>query len=193
MPSPKIVVLAGSIRAGSINEKLAGAVARALSKAGADVSHISLRDYPLPLYDADLQAREGIPVPARALVDLFLEQQGAFVASPEYNASFTPLLKNAFDWMSRVNIAGLPPLPAFKNKVFALGAASNGALGGLRGLTQLRSMMELGPGALVLPEMVAVGNAAEAFDADGALVNPRTAGFLESVVARLVDCSGRLA
>jgi chromate reductase len=193
MPSPKIVVLAGSIRVGSINEKLAAAAARALSDAGADVSHISLRDYPLPLYDADLQAREGIPAPARALVDLFLEQQGAFVASPEYNASFSPLLKNAFDWMSRVNVAGLPPLPAFKTKVFALGAASNGALGGLRGLTQLRAMMELGLGALVLPEMVAVGNAPEAFSADGALVNPRTAGFLEAVAARLADHAERLA
>ncbi|MGA0533119.1 NADPH-dependent FMN reductase [Hansschlegelia sp. KR7-227] len=193
MPSPKIVVLAGSIRVGSINEKLAAAAARALSDAGADVSHISLRDYPLPLYDADLQAREGIPAPARALVDLFLEHRGAFVASPEYNASFSPLLKNAFDWMSRVNVAGLPPLPAFKTKVFALGAASNGALGGLRGLTQLRAMMELGLGALVLPEMVAVGNAPEAFSADGALVNPRAAGFLEAVVARLADHAERLA
>lgn len=193
MAAPKIVVLAGSIRTGSINEKLAAAVARALAEAGADVAHISLRDYPLPLYDGDLQAEKGIPEPAKRLVDLFVAQQGCFVASPEYNASFSPLLKNAFDWMSRVNLEGRPPLPAFKAKTFALGAVSNGAMGGYRGLTQLRAMMELGLGALVLPDMVSVGNAKDAFDADGGLTNPRSADFLAAVVATLVDHAKRFA
>lgn len=193
MAAPKIVVLAGSIRTGSLNEKLAVVVARALRDAGAETTHISLKDYPLPLYDGDLQAREGVPDAAKALVDLFLAQHGAFVASPEYNASFPPLLKNAFDWMSRVSVEGKPPLPAFKTKVFALGSVTNGAMGGYRGLTQLRAMMELGLGALVLPEMVSVGNAAEAFADDGRLSNPRTAEFMTSVVTRLVTEAGRLA
>ncbi|MFJ5489512.1 NADPH-dependent FMN reductase [Hansschlegelia beijingensis] len=193
MAAPKIVVLAGSVRTGSINEKLARAAARSLAAAGAEVTHISLRDYPLPLYDAELQARDGVPDSARRLVDLFLEHQGAFVASPEYNASFTPLLKNTFDWMSRINIEGRPPLPAFKQRVFALGAVSNGALGGYRGLTQLRAMMELGLGALVLPDMVAVGNAAEAFSEDGGLTAPRTSAFLDEVVRKLVHHAGALA
>lgn len=193
MPAPKIVVFAGSIRAGSLNEKLAAAFAARLDAAGARATRISLKDYPLPLFNADLMARDGVPDAARNLVELFFEHQGAFVASPEYNASFSPLLKNAFDWMSRINVPGRPPLPAFKDRVFALGAVSNGAMGGYRGLTQLRTMMELGLGALVLPEMVAVGNAAEAFSPDGGLANPKTAEFMDAVIARLIRSAERLS
>ncbi|MFC7052274.1 NADPH-dependent FMN reductase [Hansschlegelia quercus] len=190
---PKIVVLAGSVRAGSWNEKLAAAAARALAEKGADVSHISLKDYALPLYDADLQTRSGVPDAAKRLVDLFLDHQGVFVASPEYNASFAPLLKNTFDWMSRENREGLPPLPAFKRRVFALGAVTSGAMGGYRGLTQLRQMMELGLGALVLPQMAVVPNAAEAFDEGGRFANPRTAGVFDAVLTSLLDVSERMA
>ena len=193
MAAPKIVVFAGSVRAGSINQKLVDAAAGAIEAAGGAATAISLKDYALPLYDGDLQAREGIPSAATRLVELFFEHQGVFIASPEYNASFTPLLKNTLDWMSRVNVEGRPPLPAFKDRVFALGAVSNGVMGGYRGLTQLRSMMELGLGALVLPEMVGVGNAASAFGEDGALTNERTAGHLAQVVTRLVETAGRLA
>lgn len=193
MPAPRILVFAGSIRTGSINEKLAVVVATALRDAGAVTTHVTLKNYPLPLYDGDLQARDGVPDAAKRLVDLFLEQQGVFVASPEYNASFAPLLKNAFDWMSRINIEGRPPLPAFKDRIFALGSATNGAMGGYRGLTQLRQMMELGLGALVQPEMISVGGASEAFGPDGALTNPRTSQFLSASVDKLVDNAGRFA
>lgn len=185
-------MFAGSTRAGSINEKLAAAVAAALDKAGVQATHMSLKDHPLPLYDADLQKNEGVPDNARRLVELFFAHQGVFVASPEYNASFSPLLKNAFDWMSRINVEGRPPLPAFKDRVFALGAVSNGAMGGYRGLTQLRTMMELGLGALVLPEMIAVGTASTAFSADGGLADEKTAEFMVSVVDRLVRNAERL-
>lgn len=193
MAASKIIVFAGSIRSGSVNEKLTAATADALRRAGAEVSHISLRDYELPLYDGDLQAREGIPDAARRLVELFFEHQGVFVASPEYNASFSPLLKNTFDWMSRINVEGRSPLPAFKDRVFALGAVSGGAMGGYRGLTQLRTMMELGLGALVLPDMVAVGGAATAFGEDGSLINERTRDFLDVVVKKLIDAAERLS
>lgn len=193
MAASKIIVFAGSIRSGSVNEKLAAAAADALARAGAEVSHISLKDYELPLYNGDLQAREGVPAAARKLVELFFEHQGVFVASPEYNASFAPLLKNTFDWMSRINVEGRPPLPAFKDRVFALGAVSGGAMGGYRGLTQLRTMMELGLGALVLPDMVAVGGAATAFGEDGGLTNERTRDFLDVVVRKLIDAAERLS
>lgn len=192
MPAPKILVFAGSVRAGSINERLAAAAAAALSAAGAEVSHVSLRDYALPLYDGDLQDRDGVPDAADRLVDLFLDHRGVFVASPEYNASFTPLLKNTFDWMSRVRRDGLPPLPAFRNRVFALGAVTNGGMGGYRGMTQLRAMMELGLGALVLPQMAAVAGGAQAFDGDGALAEPRAAAFLDDLVRTLVSTAGAL-
>lgn len=193
MPAPKILVFAGSLRAGSLNERLAGAAALAIEAAGASVTRLSLANHPLPLYDADLQQREGLPEAATRLVELFLEHQGAFVASPEYNASFPPLIKNTFDWMSRVSVEGRPPLPAFKQRVFALGAASNGAMGGYRGLTQLRAMMELGLGALVLPEMVAVGGGAGAFGEDGTLTNERTADLMKSTIAKLVLAAERLS
>ncbi|MFC3690921.1 NADPH-dependent FMN reductase [Chenggangzhangella methanolivorans] len=193
MSAPKIVVFAGSVRTGSINQKLVVAAAKAIETAGGVPTAISLKDYALPLYDGDLQSRDGIPEAAKQLVELFLGHQGAFIASPEYNASFSPLLKNALDWMSRVNIEGRPPLPAFKQRVFALGAVSNGAMGGYRGLTQLRSMMELGLGALVLPEMVAVGNAAAAFADDGGLANEKVAALLAQTAGRLVETAGALA
>lgn len=193
MAAPKILLFAGSTRTGSINQKLVDAAAKAVEAAGGAATPVSLRDYPLPLYDGDLQTRDGIPEPAKKLVDLFFEHQGVFIASPEYNASFSPLLKNALDWMSRIAVEGRPPLPAFKDRAFALGAVSNGAMGGYRGLTQLRSMMELGLGALVLPEMVAVGGAATAFGEDGGLANERTAGLLAQVAGRLVETAGRIA
>ena len=189
----RILVFAGSVRTGSINEKLAVAATAAVRKAGAEATHVSLKDFPLPIYDGDLQARAGVPEPAKRLVELFFEHQGVFVASPEYNSSFTPLLKNTLDWMSRVNVDGRPPLPAFKNRVFALGAVSGGAMGGYRGLTQLRAMMELGLGALVLPEMVAVPSAGTAFAENGALASEKIASLLDGVVARLIAAAETLA
>jgi len=193
MAQPRILVFAGSIRTGSINEKVAVAAAAALGEAGAEVTHISLKDYELPLYNGDLQAKSGVPENAKRLVELFFGHQGAFIASPEYNSSFPPLLKNTLDWMSRINVEGRPPLPAFKQRVFALGAASNGAMGGYRGMTQLRAMMELGLGALVLPEMVAVANAPTAFGPDGALTEDKTRALMKAVAERLVAAAGALA
>lgn len=186
MTAPRILVFAGSIRTGSLNEKLAVAATAAIREAGGEPTHVSLRDHPLALYNGDDQARDGVPDAAKRLAELFFAHKGVFVASPEYNASFTPLLKNTLDWLSRFNVDGRPPLPAFKDRVFALGAATNGAMGGYRGLTQLRAMMELGLGALVLPEMVAVGGAATAFAPDGGLANEKQKALLDGVAERLV-------
>lgn len=193
MAAPKILVFAGSVRTGSINEKVVVAMSAALTGAGAEVSRISLKDYELPLYNGDLQAASGVPDNAKKLAELFFEHQGVFIASPEYNSSFSPLLKNTLDWMSRYNVDGRPPLPAFKSRVFALGAASNGVMGGYRGMSHLRAMMELGLGALVLPEMVAVANAPTAFAPDGALADEKTRGLMKGVAERLVEVAGRLA
>lgn len=186
MDAPKILVFAGSIRSGSLNEKLAVAAVAAIRRAGGDPTHISLKDFALPLYNGDDQARDGVPEAALKLASLFFEHRGVFIASPEYNASFTPLLKNTLDWLSRHNVEGRPPLPAFKERAFALGSATNGAMGGYRGLTQLRSMMELGLGALVLPEIVAVGGAATAFGPDGGLAKEKISALLDAVSSRLV-------
>ena len=184
MSVPKILVFAGSIRSGSYNARLAALATKLLAAADADVTRISLQDYPLPLYDGDLEVRSGPPQHALKLKRLMMQHGGVFIASSEYNASLTPLLKNTIDWISRVREANEPPLAAFRNRVFALGAASPGTLGGYRSLMALRQVLELGCGAIVLPEQVAVRDAANAFDDDDNLRDPRTADALKNVLAR---------
>ena len=105
-----------------------------------------------------------MPANARKLKQMMAAHQGVFIASPEYNASVTPLLKNTIDWISRVRERGEPPLAAFKNRVFALGARFARPIGALRSLMALRQVLELGCGALVMPEQITVPNADEAFD-----------------------------
>src|SRR5947199_57062 len=122
---PKILVFAGSIRTGSHNARLAALATKELMLAGADVTRISLGDYPMPLYDGDLEAHSGPPGNAVKLKSLMAAHQGVFIASPEYNASVTPLLKNAIDWVSRVRERGELPLAVYKNRVFAIGGASD--------------------------------------------------------------------
>src|SRR6187551_2526077 len=152
MSPPKILVFAGSTRTGSFNARLAALAAKELALAGADVTRISLVDYPMPLYDADTEAQSGQPENALKLKRMMMTHQGAFIASPEYNASVTPLLKNTIDWVSRVRERGEPPLTVFKNRPFALGGASDSPYGAVRSLMALRQVLELGCGALVLPE-----------------------------------------
>ncbi len=166
MSTPKILVFAGSIRTGSLNERLASYVARTLSGLGADVTHISLKDYALPLYDGDLEASDGQPENAKRLHAVFAAHQGIFLAGPEYNASVTPLTKNTLDWVSRVDIG------VFRTRAFALGAASEGRLGGYRSLMATRQVLELGCGAFVQPEMVSVAQASKAYDDNGDLAEP---------------------
>jgi chromate reductase, NAD(P)H dehydrogenase (quinone) len=187
MQTPKILVFAGSIRAGSFNARLAAVAAKELTLAEAEVTLISLADYPMPLYDGNLEAASGPPENAFRLKRLMCLQQGVFIASPEYNASITPLLKNTLDWVSRVREGKERPLAAYKERAFALGAASNGTYGGMRSLMALRQVLELGCGALVIPEQVAVREAATAFDDDGNLKDERTAGLLKTVAQRLVE------
>src|SRR5436305_13593435 len=121
MSVPKILVFAGSIRTGSFNARLAALAAKELALAGAEVSRISLEDYSLPIYDGDEEAKSGVPANAKSLKAMMAAHQGVYIASPEYNASVTPLLKNTIDWISRVRERGEPPLAVFKQRIFALG------------------------------------------------------------------------
>jgi chromate reductase len=193
MTPPKILVFAGSIRTGSHNARLAALAAKELVLAGADVTRISLEDYPLPLYDGDLEAKSGVPANARNLRQMMVAHPGLFIASPEYNASITPLLKNTIDWISRVRERGEPPLAVFKNRVFALGGASDNPYGALRSLMALRQVLELGCGALVIPEQVTVFRASEAFDEMDNLTEERAANALKRVLQRLIDTAREMA
>ena len=187
MPTPKILVMAGSLRAGSHNARLAALAAKEFALADAEVTRISLADYPLPLMDADFLAASGLPRQAVELKAMLTAHQGVFIASPEYSASISPLLKNAIDWMSRPAERGEPSYAAFKGRVFAVGAAANGAAGGVRGLMALRQVLELGCGALVIPEQINVGRAGEAFDDMDNLKDENLATALKSLVRRLVE------
>ena len=187
MPSPKILVLPGSTRAGSHNVRLAALAAKELTLIDADVTRISLADYPLPLYEADLEANAGQPENALKLKQMIMAHHGVFIASPEYSASVTPMLKNAIDWVSRVRERGDPTYAAFKGRVFAISSASPGTSGGLRSLMALRQILELGCGALMIPEQVAIPQADQAFDDMDNIVDTRTANLLRAQLARLVD------
>jgi chromate reductase, NAD(P)H dehydrogenase (quinone) len=193
MNAPKILVFAGSVRIGSFNARLAAAAAKELALAQADVTLISLADYPMPLYDGNLEAASGPPENAVKLKRLMCMQHGVFIASPEYNASITPLLKNTLDWVSRVREGKEAPLAAYRNRVFALGAASNGTYGGMRSLIALRQVLELGCGALVIPEQVAVREAAQAFDEIDNLKDERSVRLLATAINRLVQMARGLA
>jgi NAD(P)H-dependent FMN reductase len=193
MSTPKILVFAGSVRTGSHNARLAALVAKELTLAGADVTRISLQDYPLPIYDGDDETKYGAPDHARKLKQMMAAHQGVFIASPEYNASVTPLLKNAIDWISRVRERGEQPLAVFKNRAFAIGGASDGAFGALRSLMALRQVLELGCGALVIPEQITVFRASEAFDDMDNLKDERAAASLKRVLARLMDLAREVA
>lgn len=186
MQQLRILVVSGSARAGSYNTKLAALVGKHLALGDANVTRISLKDFPLPLYDGDLEADGGVPENAHKLKRLMQEHEGVFIACPEYNAGVTPLLKNMIDWVSRLSDPGEESSAAFKARAFAVGSASPGAIGGMRGLIGMRTILEVGLGAHLLPQMISVGRAAQAFDAKGDLTDDRAARQLETLVAALV-------
>jgi chromate reductase len=187
MTDPKILVVPGSLRSGSHNVRLAALATKELTLAEAAVTRISLADYPLPLYDADLAQDKGQPANAVKLKRLVCAHQGVFIASPEYNASLTPLLKNALDWISGVREPGEPQLAAYQNRVFALGAASPGRSGGMQSLIALRQVLAVGCRALVLPEQITIPHADGAFDDMDQLIDVRSATQLRTVLRRLIE------
>ena len=186
MAHPKILLLSGSTRSGSYNTRLVELAMKRLAERDAEPTRISLADYPLPIYNADLEAR-GAPDEAVRLHRLFLAHQGIFLASPEYNAGVSPLLKNAIDWIGKVSDDKHPPLAAYRNRVFAVSAASQGPYGGIRGLISLRQILEIGLGAVVIPKQVAVPSAAEAFTAAGDFADEQTAEAFDAMAKRLVE------
>ncbi|WP_334838330.1 NADPH-dependent FMN reductase [Nostoc sp.] len=177
--TPKILAFAGSTRIDSYNKKLVKIAADGAKAAGAEVTYLDLRDLPLPLFDEDLEAQEGLPANARTFKDLLISHQGLLIASPEYNSSLTAVLKNAIDWASRP-APNEAPLAAFAGKVASIMSASPGALGGLRGLVHLRSILG-NIKVLVLPDQIAVTKAYEAFNADGTLKDPKQQESIEQL------------
>ncbi len=189
---PRVLVFSGSLRSGSYSTRLAARAVKEFLEAGTEVSWISLNDYALPLYDADLEAKSGVPDNALKLKRLMTGHEGIFIATPEYNASMPPLLKNAIDWISRVRERNEPSLAAFRDRVFALGAASERPSGGVYALLALRQTLTVGCGALVIPEQIALARAAEAFDQMDNLRDERDRAQLQRVVLRLLETAREL-
>jgi chromate reductase, NAD(P)H dehydrogenase (quinone) len=193
MPVPKILVFPGSLRAKSYNVKLAALASKEFTLADAEVTRISLADYPLPLYDADLVEKSGPPFNALKLKQLLAAHHGVFIASPEYNASITPLTKNTIDWISVVRERGEPQLPVFQNRVFAIGGCSPGRSGAMQSCIALRQVLAVGCRALVIGEQVNVPNAADAFDEMDELKDKRLADQLKVVARKLIDMAAQFA
>src|SRR6516164_148421 len=138
MVALKILVFPGSTRTGSHNVRLAALAAKELTALDIDVTCISLADYPLPMYEGDLETNVGPPPNALKLKQMIMAHRGVFITSPEYSASVTPMLKNAIDWVSRVCERGEPTYAAFRGRIFALGSATSGGGGGIRSMIALR-------------------------------------------------------
>ena len=181
----KLLMFAGSARTASTNKQLAALAASTAQKDNIDVTLIDLKDFGMPIYDGDLEGETGLPENAKRLKQLFVEHDGLFIASPEYKSSFSPLLKNALDWISRPHTENEPSLWAYNGKVVALGSIAPGALGGLRGLVPLRMMLG-NIGVTVVPNQVAISNGFSAFDDAGALKDERQSQMLKATIDQLI-------
>lgn len=189
--TPSILAFAGSTRTHSYNKKLLQVAASGARDAGARVTIADFRELDMPLYDGDLEEREGLPPKVLEWKQLMRDHQGFLIASPEYNSAISPLLKNAIDWASRA-AAGEVPLACFNDKFAALLSASPGALGGLRGLTSVRMILS-NINVLVLPRQIAVPKAHEAFGPDGNLVDAKLQNSVRSLGADLVRAVSKWA
>jgi chromate reductase len=191
MSALKILVIPGSLRTGSLNAKLAAVAAHELAKAGADVSRISLSDFPLPIYDGDLQAKSGVPKNAVNLKRMIGAHHGVLIVTPEYNSSVPALVKNTIDWVSRVQDPHETRGQVFRDRVFAIAAASGGRLGGSRALAALRLILSACQ-ATVIPNQLALSFAEHAYDEMDHLKHPADIDALEALVRQLIDVSQRM-
>lgn len=180
---PKILAFAGSTREASWNKRLVKVAAEGARSTGAEVTVIDLRDFPMPIYDGDLEANGGLPEQARRLKTLFIEHQGLLISSPEYNGGMSAVLKNAIDWVSRRE-GDEPNLAAYYNKVAGIMSTSPGRLGGLRGLVHVRQILT-NIGVLVVPQQHALGGAGDAFGDDGMLVDSDQQAIITGIGARV--------
>jgi chromate reductase len=187
---PRILVFAGSIRSGALSQKLADVAAKELALAEADVTKVSLADYPLPIYNGDLEAEKGIPENAQKFARLVAAQQGVFIATPEYNNSPPPLLVNTIAWLSRIReSSGIK----YRHRVFAIGSTSDGSIGGARALIDLRKLIASGVRGILVPEKIEVSRAQDAFDEAGEFIAEGPSKLLKSLARSLVELAGRMA
>ena len=188
MSALKILVIPGSLRTGSLNAKLAAAVAYQFAQAGAEVTRISLGDFPLPIYDGDLQTKSGVPKHAINLKRMIGAHHGVLIVTPEYNSSVPPLVKNTIDWVTRVQDAQETRGQVFRERASAIAAASESRLGGTRALAALRLVLTACH-ATVIPNQLALSFASDAYDDMDRLKHPADIEALNAMVRQLIDVS----
>lgn len=192
MASPKLLAFAGSLRKSSYNLMLVKVAAAGAQAAGAEVKVISLKDYPMPVYDQDWFDEHGFPESVLQFKALLKAHDGFLIASPEYNGSISGALKNAVDWASRSEPGESPlALSCFRGKTAAIMATSPGGLGGLRGLSHLREIL-VGIGVLVIPEQKAVPASMNVFSDAGALTDGGQKEAIAAIGARLTIVTRKL-
>ncbi|MFU0505973.1 NADPH-dependent FMN reductase [Pseudaminobacter sp. NGMCC 1.201702] len=182
----RILVFAGSIRTGAFSIRTADAATKELALQGAEVTRISLADYPLPIMDEDLEKERGVPENALKLARQIAAHDGFLIASPEYNSSIPPLLKNAIDWVSRVRKDNDRPFKPYSGKVAALCSSSDGNFAGIRGLYHLRSVLMNCQVEVITPQC-SVARASDAFDENGDFREERLRRAMENVARTLIE------
>jgi chromate reductase, NAD(P)H dehydrogenase (quinone) len=191
MSALKILVIPGSLRTGSLNARLAAAAAHEFALADVEVTRISLGDFPLPIYDGDLQTKSGVPKNAINLKRMIGAHHGVLFVTPEYNSSVPALVKNTIDWVSRVQDAHETRGQVFRERPFAIAAASESRLGGTRALAALRLILAACQ-ATVIPNQLALSFAGEAYDDMDRLKLAADAEALKALVRQLIDVSQRM-
>ena len=189
----QLLIFAGSTRQASFNRKLAHVAAEMARASGAEVTHIELSDFDIPMYNADLEA-QGTPADVMKLKQLMFEHPAWIICSPEYNGSYTALLKNTIDWVSspvKCDPAWQEGFKSFTGKVVGMLSASPGPLGGLRSQSHLAPLL-LNAQCWVAPKAFALGRAGDAFDADGTLVNTAHVKSVQAVIDQVLDASRKL-
>jgi len=190
----RLLIIAGSERAGAYSRHLARVAAAAARRDGSDVTEFDLRALALPIYDGDIEHASGVPAPALQLRDAIHAHDALLLVTPEYNGFPTPLMINAFDWMSRIpaTASGGAGLAATANKPAALLSSSPGPLGGLRAMNLMRQYLQGNFAMIVAPQQYALGRAGEAFDEAGALKEPKAQQMVENVLAAIGDLATAL-
>src|ERR1700704_1008871 len=191
MSALKILVIPGSLRTGSLNARLAAAAGVQVAQGGPEVTRISLGDFPLPIYDGDLQTKSGVPKNAINLKRMIGAHHGVLIVTPEYNSSVPALVKNTIDWVTRVQDAQETRGQAFSEQAFAIAAASESRLGGTRALAALRLVLSACH-ATVIPNQLALSFAGEAYDDRDRLRHPADIEALKAMVRQLIDVSQRM-
>lgn len=189
---PKILVFAGSMRSGAFSGRTADVAQKELAMQGAEVTRISLADYPLPILDEDLEKEKGIPDNAVKLGRLIAAHDGLLIATPEYNGSIPPLLKNTIDWVSRVRTENGRAFRPFVGKVAGLCSSSNGHFAGIRCINHLRAVLVRCRLEVVTPEC-SVPDGGSAFDADGNFRDERLNKSMEHLCRTLIETSHMLS